>query len=76
MRKTRDGEFKVPLQGRYEDTFAGDFEASYASIAGSGEWGVVSHQAVMDALSGFDLQRELGKRYFSKLGKLLTGRWR
>ncbi len=76
MRQTRDEEFKVPLQGRYEDTFAGDFEASYASIAGSGEWGVVSHQAVMDALSGFDLQRELGKRYFSKLGKLLTGHWR
>ena len=76
MRKTGDEAFKIPFQGRYEDRFSGDFEARYTSVASSGELGIVSPQALMNSLSGHDLQRELGKRYFSKLGKLLSGRWR
>ncbi|HJO59026.1 MAG TPA: hypothetical protein QF772_12500 [Nitrospinaceae bacterium] len=76
MRKTKDEAFKIPFQGRYENCFSGDFEARYTSVAGSGKLGIFSPQALMESLSGYDLQRELRKRYLSKLGKLLSGRWR
>jgi len=73
MRKKGSGEFKVPYQGRYEKSYAGDFSARYVSVADSGKMGVVSRRALIDGLSGHFLQKELLKRYSSKVKKLLFG---
>jgi hypothetical protein len=74
MRKKEDLPFRVPFQGKYVASYAGEnFHQKYRVIVDGTKQGIPSKEGYLKGISGYTLQRELLGRYWRAIKRRLGG---